>query len=93
MSYLYKLISHSSHLEILKDNSTYSYSYTYNIYTLPLLNPCMRLLICITIDNGSNNTVGGPVTLLIKLIWSVAFIANARLELLYRGTLISRLNV
>lgn len=31
------------------------------------------------------------VTLLIKL--SVVFIANARLEMVYRGTLISRLNV
>ena len=48
--------SHSSRLDILKDNSTYDYSYTMNI--LSLIHQ-WRLLIYITIDNGSNNTVGG----------------------------------
>ena len=60
-------------------------------------------MICIAIDNGSITILlGEAVTLLIKLqanlrnitlIWSVAFIANARLELVYLGTLIRRLNV
>ena len=74
--------SQSSHLDILKDNSTYSYSYTYNMhfshtyyytlitylllytyhtliaYNITLIHQWKRL-ICITIDNGSNNTVGG----------------------------------
>ena len=59
-------------------------------------------MICIAIDNGSDNTVGEAITLLIKLyanlrnttlIWSVAFFANARLELVHLGTLIRRLNV
>ena len=63
------------------------------------------LMICIAIDNGSNHTVRGRLeaaTLVIKLyenllnttsIWSVAFIANARLELVYLGSLIRPLNV
>ena len=57
MSYLYKLISHSSYLDILKDNSTYSYSFTYNMFSH--LSVQCRLLIGVTIDNGSTNTVGG----------------------------------
>ena len=32
--------------------------YTYNIYTLPLIHQ-WRLMICIAIDNSSNNTVAG----------------------------------
>ena len=31
---LTNLQSHSSHIDILKDNSTYDYSYTYNILSL-----------------------------------------------------------
>ena len=50
---------------------------------------------CITVDNGSNNTVGAVVNLLIKLeanlrktalIWSVVFVAYS---MVYRGILIS----
>ena len=56
----------------------------------------------IAIDNGSNNTVGGScysahqaVTRFAgtTLIWSIGFIANARLEQVYLEMLISRLNV
>ena len=89
--------SHSSHLDILKDNSTYSYSYTYSILSYALIHQC-RLLIFFTIDNGSNNAVGGSCysahqsasrSCNTTLVWSIAFIANARLELVYRGTLIT----
>ena len=58
-------------------------------------------MICIDIDNGSNNTVGGSCysshQAVIKFaehhIDTVAFIANARLDLLYLSALIRRLNV
>ena len=55
-----------------------------------------------SLHNGSNNTVLGScysahqsVSRLRKtiLIWSALFIENARLELVCRGALISRLNV
>ena len=51
----YKVIHHT-YIDILRDNSIYDRSYTYN--TLPLIHQ-WRLMICIAIDNGSNNIVGG----------------------------------
>ena len=65
-------------------------------HTLPLIDQ-WRLMICIEIDNDSNNTVGGScysvhqavskfAEHLINMV-SSAFIANARLELVYLGTL------
>ena len=45
--------SHSSHLDILRDNL-----FLYISHTLPLIRQ-WRLMIYIAIDNGSNNTVGG----------------------------------
>ena len=68
---------------------------------LPLIHK-WRLLTCNTIGNGSNSTVWGSGYSAHQavgkfgnttLIWSVAFIANARLEMVYMGTLIRRLNV
>ena len=60
-------------------------------------------MISIANDNGRNNTVGGgcysahqAVNKFAEhsiLIWSVEFIANARLELVCLGTFIRRLNV
>ena len=49
--------SHSSHPDILKDNTTYSYSYIYCIVYHSIHQ--WRMLIYITIVNGSNNTVWG----------------------------------
>ena len=59
-------------------------------------------MICIAIDNGSHILLGEAIALLIKLyanlrnttlIWSVAFIANFKLELVYLETLIRCLNM
>ena len=70
-------------------------------HTLPLIHQ-WRLLICIAFANGSNNTVGRcccsahqDVSTLqnTTLIWSVMLIANAKLELVYRRTLLNRLKV
>ena len=84
------LQSHSSHIHILRDNSIYDHSYTYNILSHLFISGDM---ICIAIDNGSITILlEDAVTLHIKLeanspnttlIWSDAFIANARLELVY----------
>ena len=51
------LQGHSSHIDKLRDNSIYDHS-IYIIHTLPPIHQ-WRLMICIAIDNGSNNTVGG----------------------------------
>ena len=59
-------------------------------------------MICIVIDNGSDNTVGGSYYPAHQAVGKfaehhidmvVAFIANAKLELVHLGTPIRRLNV
>ena len=89
-----KLQSHSSYIDILRDNTT-------NDYSIPFIHQ-WRLLICIAVYNGSNNTVG-------ELCYSARQAVNritkshigmvscvhrvARFGQVYLGTLISRLNV
>ena len=78
----------------------FDYSYSYNILSHVFISGDCRYALLLTM--AVTILLGEAVTLLIKLeadlrnttlIWSVAFIANARLELVYLGTLIRRLNV
>ena len=68
---IYINYSQSSHFDILEDNSTHSYSYTYNMLShLFISGDCGYASLLSAewvIDNGSNNTVEEAVTLLIKL--------------------------
>ena len=95
--YANELQSHWSQIDLLRDNSIYDYSYTYNILSNLFISGdwwyATLLTMAVTI------LLREVVTLLIKLkaylrnttlIWSVAFIANARLKLVYRGTLINK---
>ena len=59
-------------------------------------------MISIAIDNARHNTVGGDCCSAHQAVskfaehnieWSVELVANARLELVYLGTVIGRLNV
>ena len=96
----YKVIRHTLTYYILKVTSTYDYSYSYNILSHLSVSRDRRYASLLTM--AVTLLLGEVVILLIKLqanlrsttlIWSVAFIANGELELVYRRTLITRLYV